>query len=47
MFAFTVSFVLVYSANTVCQVTFLIVKIENWWLAPSSFPVSGTLLDEV
>ena len=39
MYAFTVSFVLVYSTNTVCQVTFLILKIEK--LVVGAFLVSG------
>ena len=39
MYAFTVSFVLVYSTNTVCQVTFLILKIEK--LVVGTFLVSG------
>ena len=47
MYVFLVSLVLVYSTNTVRQVTFLIVKIENGWLASFSFLVSGTLGGEV
>ena len=44
MYVFPVSFVLVYSTNTVRQVTFLTVKIKNQgWLASFSFPLSGTL----
>ena len=39
MYAFTVSFVLVYSTNTVCQVTFLILKIEKFVVG--AFLVSG------
>ena len=39
VYAFTGSFVLVYSANTICQVTFLIVKIEK--LVVGTFLVSG------
>lgn len=39
MYAFPVSFVLVYSTNTVRQVTFLIVKIEK--LVVGVFLVSG------
>ena len=39
MYAFTVSFVLVYSTNTVFQVTFLILKIEK--LVVGAFLVSG------
>ena len=39
MYAFTVSFFLVYSTNTVCQVTFLILKIEK--LVVGAFLVSG------
>ena len=39
MYAFTVSFVLMYSTNTVCQVTFLILKIEK--LVVGAFLVSG------
>ena len=39
MYAFPVSFVLVYSTNTIRQVTFLIVKIEK--LVVGVFLVSG------
>ena len=39
MHAFPVSFVLVYSTNTVRQVTFLIAKIDK--LVPGVFLVSG------